>query len=292
MVRAAPVILLSCLMCCHSVTAPAAGEDRGGLADSLTFYASFDDGTDADFGRGDRRIYTAADLTRKDVVEGEQAEQVELAEQGKWGKSLRFGAKSQQVVFYRGADNVHWPPAPQAFAGTVSLWMSLAPDQDLAPGYVDPLQITDKEWNNACLFLDFTKDERPRHFRLGVFSDYAFWNPEDRAWDAIPVAERPMAGDQWTHVVIAFRDFNLPDKPGVATLYLNGRPQGNLQKPQKFAWDPAQLAIILGIYYTGRMDDLAIFNRELTAEEVRTVFRSDTSLKSLLPAGSNPEKSR
>ena len=39
-----------------------------------------------------------------------------------------------------------------------------------------------------------------------------------------------------------------------------------------FNWDSAQSALTLGLNYTGFIDDLAVFNRELTATEARTVF--------------------
>ncbi len=244
------------------------------LRDSLRFYASFDKSADADVARGDRRIYTASDLKRTQVEAGLQTGEVRLVEQGKWGGCLQFGRKTEQVVFYRGQDNL--PYQADSFSGTVSLWMSLAPDQDLEPGYVDPLQITDKAWNNAAFFIDFSKDEKPRHFRLGVFSDYAFWNPTNRDWNAIPVAERPMVTveqppfrrETWTHVAFTYHNFNT-DQPAEAVLYLDGKSQGQLTSKQHFTWDPAQVAMFLGIYYTGRMDDLAVFDRALTPDEIQ-----------------------
>jgi hypothetical protein len=260
------------------------------LAASLTFYASFDAGVNAEVARGDARMYTATDPSRKEVREGEHAAEVVITELGKWGKALQFGKKAEQTVLYQGRDNIAYAGPDQPFAGTVSLWMALHPDEDLEPGYVDPLQITDKAWNNSAFFLDFTKDDTPRHFRLGVFSDYAFWNPQDRGWDSIPVAERPMvaverapfARDRWTHVAFTFGDFNLEGENSTATLYLNGKSQGSLKRPQRFTWNPEQVAIMLGIYYTGRMDELAIFDRELSEAEVRWIFATEEPLRTAI----------
>ncbi len=77
------------------------------------------------------------------------------------------------------------------WSGTISFWMRLDPDKDLQPGYCDPLQVTQFAWNNGSFFVDFDKD-LPRDFRLGVFSDLKFWNPENIDWEKLPVEKRPM----------------------------------------------------------------------------------------------------
>jgi hypothetical protein len=87
------------------------------------------------------------------------------------------------------------------------MWLRLSPDEDLKPGYCDPLQITDKEWNNSAFFIDFDKD-LPRVFRLGVFPDFKTWNPQNTPWEQIaagdrpmvPVARPPFQRTAWTHV--------------------------------------------------------------------------------------------
>ena len=58
--------------------------------------------------------------------------------------------------------------AKSNWSGAVSFWLRLDPDTDLEAGYCDPLQNTPREWNDAAFWVDFSKDERPRHFRLGA----------------------------------------------------------------------------------------------------------------------------
>ena len=82
---------------------------------------------------------------------------------GRIGGALHFHKKSPKLVFFQGGNNIPW--AKSDFEGTVSLWLRLNPTEDLPEGYVDPLQITDKKWNDAAFFVDFTK-ESPRQFRL------------------------------------------------------------------------------------------------------------------------------
>jgi hypothetical protein len=245
------------------------------LTEGLTFLAGFDGSADASFSLGDAKVYHAKSLNLKDPVAGLPTDVVQLSTDGKYGGCLKFGKRSEVFTFYRGEKNVAYNA--EAMSGTVSLWMKLDPQKDLEPGFVDPLQITDKAWNDSCLFLDFTKDETPRHFRLGVFSDYKYWNPQDTPWDNIAVADRPMivmekptfSAERWTHVAFVWRNFNT--QKSSAELYLDGTSIGTFDKPQRITWDPSKLAVIPGIYYSGWMDELAIWSRALSAAEIQAL---------------------
>ncbi len=262
-------------------------QHQSSLVDALLFHASFDGSADADLAKGDARIYTAQSLKREDVQAGLHSSAVSLNRtQGRYGGSLSFTKKSDQIVFFKGDGNL--PQTMQDFHGTYSFWLRLTPEEDLPPGYVDPLQITDKKWNDASFFVDFTK-EVPRKFRLGVFSDYKFWNPQDLKWDDIPDRERPLvtvdkppfSREKWTYVGITFREFNGENQESVASLYLNGISQGDVRRKQRFTWSKDRLAIMLGINYVGQFDDFAIFDRALTAAEMKQVFQLPKGIKSL-----------
>lgn len=268
LIRRCGLFCIAAFVCCGR---PATADD---VADALLFRASFDKSIDADYAKGDSRLYTAESTKREKVQVGIQGDAVSHERSGgKHGGALRFHAKQAPVLFYKGGDNV--PYSKQNFQGTISFWMRLTPAEDLPPGYVDPLQITDKAWNNSSFFVDFTQTN-PRQFRLGVFSDYKFWNPTDRKWDDIPDAERPMvtitdlpfSQERWTHVAFVFGGFNR-DQPGVATLYLDGVDQGSVEGKQQYHWDPEQVAIMLGINYVGWLDDLRIYSKPLTGEQIK-----------------------
>src|SRR5262249_18772731 len=72
------------------------------------------------------------------------------------------------------------------------------------------IQVTDKAYNDSAIWVDFTKDDKPRHFRLGVFGDLMAWNPTNLPSDKNPafasrlitVAKPPFRRGTWTHVVI------------------------------------------------------------------------------------------
>lgn len=248
--------------------------DLESLRASLYFHAPFDQSFDARLATHDRRLYTAPDLKRTESEAGQgRADVALLAGDGRHGDAVRFRGKSRKVLYYLG-QNLKFKP--QDWSGTVSLWLRLTPDEDLQTGYADPLQITDKAWNDASFFIDFDIDS-PRTFRLGVFSEYAHWNPQNIAWDAWPVKDRPMIAvakptmtrDRWTHVAWTFSGINsADDSPSVCRLYIDGQMQGELKRPIRFNWNLDRTAIMLGLDYIGDLDELMLFDRALTAEEI------------------------
>ena len=251
-----------------------------GLKAALAFHAPFDGKADAAFAKGDPKVYTGKELG-KDGEAGLTTPEVVIAKgQGRFGDALQFRKKVSDVIFFRGGANV--PYAKADWSGTVSFWLSLDPDKDLAPGFADPIQITERGWNDGALFVDFTKDDVPRHFRLGIFADRKVWDPKERNWDDVPVAERPMADvpnpvfghGKWTHVAFTWSRFNTGKDDGVAKLYMDGALAGEIGgRVQTFTWDPGKSVIQVGMSYVGLVDDLAVFDRELTAAEISGIYR-------------------
>jgi hypothetical protein len=249
------------------------------LNKDLTFRATFDSPSlDADTALGDRRIYGAADYkSQASATPGLGSPDIEIAKgQGRKGDALRFKKKNNRALFYKADKNVAFDP--KNWSGTISFWLNLDPDQDLEPGYCDPIQVTDKAYNDSAIWTDFTKDDKPRHFRLGVFGALKSWNPKDIAPDKNPdflkrlvVVKQPaFARGKWTHVAITFS--GLGSGKGSATLYVDAKPQGTASGiGEIFDWNIANGAIRLGVAYVGLMDDVSIFKRPLTAAEIQQI---------------------
>ena len=130
-------------ICCIGalmLTASVGYAQESSLADALLFHASFDESADADFAKGDARIYTAKSLKREDVRAGLHSDAVSLKRKhGRYGGSLSFTKKSDQIVFFKGAGNL--PPAQQDFHGSYSFWLRLTPEQDDIPLLTPPSMI-------------------------------------------------------------------------------------------------------------------------------------------------------
>ena len=285
------VLMIWAVFCVTLITFGPMAVANSDLGKALTFHASFDQGVDADYARGSKLLHTASSYKkREDAKPGLHHPDVSLVPgAGRFGGALKFAKKNTRAVYYPAAKNVNYQP--RDWNGTVSFWLSLDPETDLEPGYCDPIQVTDEDYNDAALWVDFTRDDKPRHFRLGVFGDLKSWNPKDLPPDKNPdflgrlvvVKKTPFARGRWTHVVVTHQGLS-GTKGGVAKLYLDGVLQGKTPViSEPFGWDLDRAAIRLGVNYVGLFDDLSVFNRELSEQEVKTLHQLKDGVKSLKP---------
>jgi hypothetical protein len=260
---------------------------------ALTFHASFDNGADADFGGGDRKIYTgnfkgSRDQEKLPTTLGLGTPPLEISKaKGKYGAALEFKKGASHVVFYKLDKNVEY--REKDFTGSVSLWMSL--DATDIPGtYCDPIQITDKYYASDAIWVDITKNDVPPDFRLGVLGDEAVWDVnkkqgagEEFFWHLAKISDPPFRRDKWTHVVITW-ELN-GASIGRAKLYIDGEYRGRsgpIREP--FRWNTSNVTMRLGTGdYIGLMDDIALFSKALTAEEVSVLYKLKGGVKELYP---------
>lgn len=258
-----------------------------GLKAALTFYASFDSGVHADFSVGDSLMYTVANRNELDSSKvGLHKPDISRQEgQGKYGAALQFTEKSKGYIYYSSAGNIAY--SKEHWKGAISFWLSLDPATDLEPGFCDPIQITDVSYNDASIWVDFTK-ENPRDFRLGVIGDRDVWNPqgledEDPLFlpQLIPVSQPPFAKGEWTHILINFSGLNTAK--GEASLYINGQLQGTRSDiTDPFTWELGRSNIFLGLSYIGFMDDLSIYNRALNDSEIGALYSLENGVQTIL----------
>jgi hypothetical protein len=258
------------------------------LTEALTLHASFDNGPNADFASGNPQLYTVPPGAERDEAQpGLGNPDVELLEsQGRFGGALEFNERNRHAIFYHAEGNVAF--TEEGWSGSVSFWLNLTPNEDLADSYCDPIQITDASYDDAAVWVDFTRDN-PRQFRLGVFGDREAWNPEQLSSDDYPffverlviVDDPPFQRGEWTHVVVTYHDLN-SESGGGAQLYLNGRLQGETpQIGETFTWDLAGAEIRIGVNYIGLYDELALFSRALTPAEVSALHRLEGGVAEL-----------
>lgn len=259
------------------------------LKEALTLYASFDTGVDADFALGDAHMYTVPNRRARDSAQvGLHKPDISRQEgKGKFGYGLVFTERSGGNIYYPSEKNIAYNE--DNWSGAISFWLSLDPETDLEPGYCDPIQITDVSYNDAAIWVDFTKDN-PRDFRLGVIGDREVWNPNPEGPDnenpnfherLTGVTNPPFDTGKWTHIFINFSGLNTEN--GQASLYMDGEHKGtrtNIDTP--FTWDYELSNIYLGLGYIGLMDELSIYNRNLSDEEINTLYNLENGVRTIL----------
>lgn len=256
------------------------------LAKALTLHASFDSGLDADFSTGDRNCWYR--LGKDPLKAAPNADVALLKDEGKFGGALAFPKKGNSRPQYSGPGVLGYND--KSWSASVSVWLRLDPDKDLEPGYCDPVQIVGNDTRKGYIFLEWSKDETPRYFRYAIRPLFPIWNPDNVQWADIPFHKRPMvqvarapfSRDRWTHVVFTMENINDKTKKPSGRLYIDGRSQGAIENwDLTFAWDPASVALVLGASYVGRMDDLGVFDRVLTAAEVATLHQLKNGIADL-----------
>lgn len=256
------------------------------LKSSLTFHASFDSGLGADFSKGSRECVFKKGTEFVPCVPNEDVKIV--AAGGKFGGCLHFPKKGVTRPQFSGVNVLGYND--KSWSATVSVWLRLTPDEDLEPGYCDPVQITGDDSKKGFIFLEFSKDETPRFFRYAIRPLFHIWNPTNVQWADIPFEKRPMVQvakppftrDAWTHVVFKLDKVNEKATKPSGSLYLNGKSQGRIENwDLSFGWDPASVALVLGASYVGHLDDLAVFDRALSDAEVQQVFQLEGGIQKL-----------
>lgn len=94
----------------------------------------------------------------------------------------------------------------------------------------------------------------------------------------------PFSRDAWTHAVFTLENINGGPEVNGGALYLDGKLQGRIEKfDLTFGWDPASVMLVLGAAYVGYLDDVTVFNRALSADEIAKLHALDLGGLALTP---------
>ena len=258
------------------------------LKQALTFHASFDKSLDADFSRGDKACLVRG---KQGTVPAALNEELKLVpDGGRFGGGLHFTKKGTTQPRFKDAGVLNYNATN--WSASVSVWLRLDPDKDLAPGYCDPVQIVGDDTKKGFIFLEWSKDETPREFRYAIRPKVEIWNPNNLDWAKMPDAQRPAVNlrkapfsrEAWTHAVFSFANLNDKAKKPIGRLHLNGKLVGTIENwDLTLGWNPDAVALVLGASYVGHLDDLAVFNRALTDAEVTQLHGLKTGVRELHP---------
>lgn len=271
-------------------TAAPADPDPKAIASAVTCYASFDEAIRADRGGGqltpDTRFNHPTNKGEFVIEKGFDAKAFRIAK----GKGVAGGAFEAVDVLPRNGRicfpvKGNLPYKKDGWGGSLSLWCRTDPDKLLRTRFCDPVQITQKGANNGALWFDFN-DARPRDLRHGAFPvipDGQKGIGEDAP--NAPMVRVPKVGwkaEDWHHVVLTWKNLDTGKPDAVTALYIDGKLIGELKdRAIAMGWDVDKAGIYFAINYIGLLDEFALFDRPLTADEVKALHAKPDLLTSL-----------
>ena len=264
-------------------SAAAADSDAAkAIAEAATFYASFDRDTTADYGSGDREIWTRYDHPSekgKNVSErGCDRKLVELTKAtAVRGGSLHFKdvLPRNGFLFFRAGDKL--AIKPKEWGGTASVWIKTDPEKMLKTKHCDPIHLVEKRYFDGAIWCDFT-DDKPRDLRLGFFPSLAPGQGEPKVPESeqpmVRAADPPFAPDAWHHVALTWRNVNSSKPDAQAIMYLDGRPIAALKnRDVQINWDRDRVRFYVGSALVGWLDEASLFSRPLSDAEMLYLYR-------------------
>jgi hypothetical protein len=86
----------------------------------------------------------------------------------------------------------------------------------------------------------------------------------------------------WHHVVLTWRNLDTGKKDAVASLYIDGKRIGQVKdRALAMSWTIDRAGIYFAVNYIGLLDELALFNRELTPAEITLLHKTPGVLAAL-----------
>jgi hypothetical protein len=276
------ILLMTALGLTGCVLATAAGEND--LRKSMTLYASFDKAVRGDSGGGELALSTRfndPDVKGRFVFNKGFDEKVfRIAkDKGIHGSALEVVdvLPNNGRIFFPAKGNLAY--CKTGWGGAFSVWINTDPNTLLKTPFCDPVQITQKGANNGGIWFDFNAAKPRRDLRMGVFpaaSEGKKPLSEDDA-DA-PMVRVPgvaFTAGQWHHVVVSWRNFDTGKNDAHAALYIDGKEIGVVKdRPIAMKWDIERAGIYIAVNFIGLLDELAVFDRPLSAAEIALLHRA------------------
>jgi hypothetical protein len=257
------------------------GQDRDSeLRKAVTFFASFETDVKGDFGSG---VLTPSTRFNHPTEKGQF-----VVEKGVDKKVFRIapdaGVQSSCLevvdvlprngrIFFPAKGNVAFKKG--GWSGALSVWCKTDPDKMLKTRFCDPIQITEKGAHDGAIWFDFN-DKKPRDLRHGAFTALARGEKaigeDDPKAPMVRVPGVGWKGNEWHHVVISWKNFDSGKADATSALYIDAKLVGEIKdRPIAMGWDVEKAGVYVGINYIGFLDELVLFDRALSKEEVEAL---------------------
>lgn len=260
------------------------------LRKAATFYASFDEAVKADRGAGlelSTRFTHETEKNRYVFDKGFDTGVFRVApDKGVQGGALEVVdvLPRNGRVFFPARGNLAYRKG--GWGGAVSVWLNTNPNRTLKTKFCDPIQITQKGSNNGGIWFDFN-DAHPRDLRHGAFPALVEGEVAIKEEDArAPMVRVPginWKSGAWHHVVLSWRNFDTGKTDAVSALFIDGKMMGEVKdRALAMNWDIDKTGVYIAVNYIGLLDELSLFGRSLTDDEVTLLYRRPGA-----PAGSS-----
>src|SRR5262245_2548009 len=286
-------LVLSSLLSIAAVPPAVEASDKA-IRAAVTLYASFDDAVRGDFGGGTLNFGTRfnhpTEKGRFVFEKGLDKEVFRIAKnKGISGGALEIVDVLPQNgrIFFPAKGNIAFKKG--GWGGSVSCWINTDPNKLFKTQFYDREQITQKHATNGGIWFDFN-DKKPRDLRLGTFPAV----PEGTKGAAESDADAPMVrvpgvgfkqGD-WHHVVLTWQNFDTGKDDARASLYIDGKHIGDVKdRAIAMDWDIDKAGIYVAVNFIGLLDEFAVFNGPLTADEIGALHKTPGLLAPLKKSG-------
>jgi formylglycine-generating enzyme required for sulfatase activity len=290
-----PALACSLLLLVVGALLPAAAAEPGdAVLKAVTLYASFDEGLRADVGGGDLTLWTRSnDPKEKGKFLYEKGFDDKAFRVAK-GKGVAGGCLEATDVlpnngrlYFPARGNIAFKK--DGWGATLSVWINTDPNKLFKTPFCDPIQITQKGANNGGIWFDFN-DAKPRDLRMGVFPAVAdpklAVKEEDPRAPMVRVKDVGLKSGDWHHVVLTWDNLDTGKKDALATLYIDAKKIGDVKdRDLAMDWEVEKAGIYVAVNYIGLLDELALFNRPLTADEVTLLHKQPGMLAALKKPG-------
>jgi hypothetical protein len=264
--------------------------DEAAVRKAVTFYASFDEAVKGDVGGGELRAGTRfPHPTEKGQFVFEKRIDSSVLKIAN-GKGIAGGAFAATDVvpkngwlYFPVKGNLAYKK--DGWSGSLSVWCNTDPHRLIKAKFCDPVQITQKGYDNGALWFDFN-DAKPRALRFGAFTA----RPEGQkavpeSDPKVPLVRAPgvdWKAGEWHHVVLTFKNLDTGKPDAITALYIDGKLIGEV-KDQAIAmgWNVEKANVYLSLGYVGLLDEFALFDRALSAEDVTLLHKKPNLLAPL-----------
>ncbi len=254
------------------------------LREHVIFFSNFEKGVDALWSEGDTRASIDGAKTRHQLSDG-----VATAEKVSDGY-LQFQTGSGALAY---AVEKNFPYSESTWEGGASFWLSVDPEA-LSEDYPEPFHAGKKDggypWDDGVIFVDFSKAPG-RSLRFGCYPNKADQkaelSDEAVAQHVIEAAGISWKADEWHHVAIGWKNFNSGQSNAEWALYVDGTEVGRKTGMRlDISWNTADLPFRFNHYgYAGKIDEIAVFKKMLTADEAKYLHQPKRPLNALLKKG-------